>query len=92
MAQPRAAPDWIREGPNGAGERRWLASPCRCVPGNARAGWDEAEYRPMFEEALRLRRAPRMAWLWRLLALFASKKRREEFKRFSGVVLLQRQS
>jgi len=24
----------------------------------ARAGWDEAEYRPMFEEALRLRRAP----------------------------------
>ena len=46
----------------------------------------------MFEEALRLRRAPRMAWLWRLLALFASKKRREEFKRFSGVVLLQRQS
>jgi methyltransferase (TIGR00027 family) len=57
----------------------------------ARAGWDEAEYRPMFEEALRLRRAPRMAWLWRLLAMFASKKRREEFKRFSGIVLLQRQ-
>ncbi len=55
----------------------------------APAGWDEAEYRPIFDEALRLRRAPRMSWLWRLLALFASKKRRAEFKRFSGVVLFK---
>ena len=53
------------------------------------AGWDEAEYHPMFEEALRLRRAPKMSWVWRLLALFASKRRRAEFKRFSGIVLLQ---
>lgn len=58
----------------------------------APAGWTEAEYRQIFDEALKLRRAPRMAWLWRLLALFASKKRRAEFKRFSGVVLLQRPS
>ncbi|HLQ59920.1 MAG TPA: class I SAM-dependent methyltransferase [Gemmatimonadales bacterium] len=55
----------------------------------APAGWGEAEYRAIFEEALRLQRAPRMAWVWRLLALFASKKRREQFKRFSGVVLLE---
>jgi methyltransferase (TIGR00027 family) len=55
----------------------------------APAGWDEAEYRPIFDEALRLRRAPRLAWVWRLLALFASKKRREQFKRFSGIVLLE---
>jgi len=55
----------------------------------APAGWDEAEYHPMFEEALRLRRAPKMSWVWRLLALFASKRRRAEFKRFSGIVLLQ---
>lgn len=55
----------------------------------APAGWDEAEYRPIFEEALRLRRAPKMSWLWRLLGLFASKKRRAEFKRFSGIVLFK---
>src|SRR6266540_275984 len=47
----------------------------------APAGWGEAEYHPIFEEALRLRRAPKMSWLWRLLGLFASKKRRAEFKR-----------
>ena len=55
----------------------------------APSGWREAEYRAMLDEAVRLKRAPKMAWLWRLLGLFASKKRREQFKRFSGVVLLQ---
>jgi len=55
----------------------------------APTGWREAEYRPMLDEALRLQRAPRMAWVWRLLGLFASKKRREQFKRFSGIVLLE---
>jgi methyltransferase (TIGR00027 family) len=55
----------------------------------APAGWSEAEYRPMLDEALRLQRAPRMAWVWRLLALFASKKRRDQLKRFSGIVLLE---
>src|SRR5438093_1410244 len=57
----------------------------------APAGWDEAEYRPIFDEALRLRRAPKMSWLWRLLGLFASKKRRAELTRFSGIVLLNHQ-
>jgi len=55
----------------------------------APSGWREAEYHPMLDEALRLRRAPKMAWVWRLLGLFASKQRRAQFKRFSGVVLLQ---
>ena len=55
-------------------------------------GWREAEYRAMLDEATRLERAPRMAWLWRLLGWFAPKARREEFKRFSGVVLLERRS
>ena len=55
----------------------------------APTGWVETEYRPMLDEALRLRRAPKMAWVWRLLALLASKKRRQQFKRFSGVVLLE---
>lgn len=55
----------------------------------APAGWREAEYRPILDEALRLDRAPRMAWVWRFLGLFASKRRRAQFKRFSGVVLLE---
>ena len=56
----------------------------------APAGWDEAEYHGILDEALRLERAPKMAWVWRVLALFASKKRREQYKRFSGVVLMKR--
>lgn len=54
-------------------------------------GWGEAEYRPIMDEAVRLKRAPRMTWLWRLLARLAPKARREEFTRFSGIVLLKRQ-
>jgi methyltransferase (TIGR00027 family) len=56
----------------------------------APAGWDEAEYHSILDEALRLQRAPKMAWVWRVLALFASKRRREQYKKFSGVVLLKR--
>ena len=57
----------------------------------APAGWGEAEYRAILDEARRLKRAPRMSWVWRLLGLLASKKRRAEFKRFSGIVLFQHQ-
>jgi len=55
----------------------------------APSGWREAEYRAILDEAVRLKRAPKMAWLWRFLGLFASKQRREQFKRFSGIVLLE---
>jgi len=55
----------------------------------APSGWREAEYRAILDEAVRLHRAPKMAWLWRLLGLFASKQRREQFKRFSGIVLFE---
>lgn len=53
------------------------------------AGWGEAEYHAILDEALRLKRAPKMSWVWRLLGLLASKQRRAEFKRFSGIVLLE---
>jgi len=56
----------------------------------APTGWREAEYHPILDAAMRLRRAPKMAWLWKALGLLASKQRREQFKRFSGVVLLER--
>ena len=75
-----------------SGNAPMLFAPAEGTAFFAPAGWHEAEYRAILDEAFRLQRAPKMAWLWRLLGLFASKKRREEFKRFSGVVLLHRQS
>jgi methyltransferase (TIGR00027 family) len=53
-------------------------------------GWREVVYRPTFEEGIRLKRTMPFARFWQLLGLIAPKKRREEFKRFSGNVLLER--
>jgi len=57
------------------------------------AGWKEVEYRSMFEESLRLKRTMRFARFWkvvgRIMTLFNPRKR-EEFKRFSGIVLMER--
>jgi methyltransferase (TIGR00027 family) len=75
-----------------SGNAPMLFAPAEGTGFFAPAGWDEAEYRPILDEAFRLQRAPRMAWLWKFLGWFASKKRRDEFKRFSGVVLLKHRS
>jgi methyltransferase (TIGR00027 family) len=57
------------------------------------AGWKEVEYRSMFEESLRLKRTMRFARFWsvvgRIMTVFNPRKR-EEFKRFSGIVLMER--
>ncbi|HEX4628478.1 MAG TPA: SAM-dependent methyltransferase [Gemmatimonadales bacterium] len=54
-------------------------------------GWEEAEFRSMWEEANRLHRADvPFAWLWRVLTWFSSAARREEMRRMSGIVLLRR--
>jgi methyltransferase (TIGR00027 family) len=53
-------------------------------------GWQEAEFRSMWEESLRLKRTMRLAWLWNLIGRLYPKSKREEFRRMSGVVLLQR--
>jgi methyltransferase (TIGR00027 family) len=57
------------------------------------AGWKEVEYRAMFEESLRLKRTMRLARFWsvvgRIMTVFNPRKR-EEFKRFSGIVLMER--
>lgn len=53
-------------------------------------GWREAEFRSTWEEAHRLKREMTFAWLWRLLARLAPKRRQEEFRRMSGIVLLER--
>jgi methyltransferase (TIGR00027 family) len=57
------------------------------------AGWKEVEYRSMFAESLRLKRTMRFARFWsvvgRIMTVFNPRKR-EEFKRFSGIVLMER--
>lgn len=71
------------------------ASPFRFAPPEGTRffephGWKEAEFRGMLDEARRLKRAPRVAWLWRLMGRLAPPARREQFRRFSGIVLLER--
>ncbi len=53
-------------------------------------GWREAEFRSMWEESLRLKRTMRLAWLWNLIGRLYPKRKREEFRRFSGIVMLER--
>jgi methyltransferase (TIGR00027 family) len=53
-------------------------------------GWREAEYRAMWEEALRLKRTMPLAWLWNLVGKLYPKSKRDEFRRMSGIVLLER--
>lgn len=54
-----------------------------------RFGWREVAFRSTMEEARRLRREMRMMWLWRALSIFSSARRRAEYRRFSGTVLLE---
>jgi methyltransferase (TIGR00027 family) len=70
-------------------------APLRFAPAEGTAfftpfGWREVEYRPIFEEAIRLNRTMRFARFWRFLFRFYPRKLREELKRMSGVVLLER--
>lgn len=53
-------------------------------------GWLELEWRAIFEEGLRLKRTMRFGRFFKLLGMLAPKKKREEFKRFSGIALLTR--
>jgi len=53
-------------------------------------GWQEAEFRSMWEESLRLKRTMPLAWLWNLVGRLYPKAKREEFRRMSGIVLLER--
>ena len=53
-------------------------------------GWREAEYRSTVEESRRLRREMKLAWVWRLMSVFASAERRAEQRKVSGAALLER--
>jgi methyltransferase (TIGR00027 family) len=54
-------------------------------------GWREAQFRSMWEEALRLNRTMKGARFWSFIGRFYPKKVREGFRRFSGLVLLERE-
>jgi methyltransferase (TIGR00027 family) len=53
-------------------------------------GWCEAQWRSTWEEAHRLKRTMKGAWLWNLIGKLSSKRAREGFRRFSGYALLER--
>lgn len=54
-------------------------------------GWRESEFRSAMDEAHRLKREMRMMWLWRAIGRLYPAGKREEFRRMSGIVLLERQ-
>jgi methyltransferase (TIGR00027 family) len=79
--------------------RKWgpklTAAPMQFAPAESSSffepfGWREREYRPMFDESIRLNRTMRFARFWRVIGKLYPKKKREEFKRFSGILLLER--
>jgi len=53
-------------------------------------GWREAEWHATWEDARRLNRRMRGAWIWDLLGRMQSRKRRDQWLRFAGDVLLER--
>jgi methyltransferase (TIGR00027 family) len=53
-------------------------------------GWREREFRSIWDESKRLGRRMRLAWLFDILGSLRTARKREEWRRFSGVVLLER--
>ena len=53
-------------------------------------GWREAQFRSLWEEAQRLKRTMKGAWLWNLIGKLLPRRVRENVRRFSGLVLLER--
>jgi len=73
-----------------AGNAPFLFAPPQGTPFFEPHGWREAEYRSMWEESLRLKRTMPLAWLWSLIGRLYPKSKREQFRRMSGIVLLER--
>jgi hypothetical protein len=53
-------------------------------------GWDEREYRAIWDESLRLNRTMRFARFWNWMFRLYPRRTREEMRRMSGIVLLER--
>jgi methyltransferase (TIGR00027 family) len=73
-----------------AGNARMQFAPPDSVAFFQPLGWREREYRPVFDESIRLNRTVRFARFWRFIGRFFPRAKREEFKRFSGIVLMER--
>lgn len=70
-------------------------APFRFAPPNGtdffrELGWEERAYHSTMEEAERLDREMKMMWLWRFIGRFYPARMREEFRRMSGTVVLER--
>lgn len=73
------------------------SSPMQFAPAEGTAffeplGWREAEFRSIWDESFRLKRTIRFGRLFRLLQRFLPERKREESRRMSGVVLLERRA
>ena len=53
-------------------------------------GWEEVEFRSMWEESIRLERTARFARFWQSIGRLYPRKKQQEFRRMSGVVLMHR--
>jgi methyltransferase (TIGR00027 family) len=92
IASPRLL-EWMNRswGKNvAAGNAPFRFAPADSAAFFASLGWRELAFRSAMEDARRLRREMRGMWLWRLLSRFTRGVRREEFRRMSGIVLLER--
>lgn len=75
-----------------AGQAPFRFAPAESTAFFAPLGWGEKEWRPVFEEALRLKRTMPFGRVWALLGRLAPKRKQEEFRRFSGITVLERSS
>jgi methyltransferase (TIGR00027 family) len=92
IASPRLL-EWMNRswGKNvAAGNAPFRFAPADSAGFFASLGWRELAFRSAMEDARRLRREMRGMWFWRLLSRFTRRVRREEFRRMSGIVLLER--
>ncbi len=72
------------------GNAPFLFAPAEGTKFFERYGWKEQRYISSMDEARRLNREMRMMWFWRFVMKLYPKRMREEMKRFSGMVVLER--
>jgi methyltransferase (TIGR00027 family) len=92
IASPRLL-EWMNRswGKNvAAGNAPFRFAPADSAAFFASLGWRQLTFRSAMDDARRLRREMRGMWFWRLLNRVTGRVRREEFRRMSGVVLLER--
>ena len=73
-----------------AGNAPFLFAPAESTKFFEPFGWTELEFHSAMEDARRLKREMSMMWLWRILGSLRSRAVRDQFQRFSGIVLMER--